>query len=277
MTKQVPLVTVLIPTFNRAQYLEKTIKSVLNQDYEKIEILVIDDGSSDDTEFVVNKINNSKIKYFRNYKNLGLQKTLNKGLGLATGNLIARLDDQDVWIDKSKITKQVDVFNKDPETVLVGVGVEVVNLAGELVNKFLLPETDKEIRDVILGKNVFIHSGVMFSKEKALAAGGYAETVDLKHIEDFALWLSLGKLGRFYNLPIYGVCYVDDSSSITNQNIILQAKRSKVLIRKYKGLYPNYFQGLLRQNLRMLVYGYLNLSSIKKLRKERGGRIIYYI
>jgi len=258
-----PLVSVLLPTYNRSQYLEQSITSILEQDYKNIEIIIIDDGSKDETELVVSKIKSSKIRYFKNNKNLGLQKTLNRGLQLATGTLIARLDDQDTWIDKSKVTKQVDIFRKNPETVLVGVGVEVVNLEGKLVKKFLLPETDREIRNVILSKNVFVHSGVMFSRDKALAAGGYDECPDLKHIEDFALWLKLGKLGKLYNLPIYGVRYVDDSSSITNQNIILQVKRSKTLIKRYRGLYPNYFRALLRQNTRALLYGYLNFLTEK--------------
>jgi glycosyltransferase involved in cell wall biosynthesis len=160
------LISIILPTFNGSQYIKSAIESILAQSYKNWELIIIDDGSTDMTEAIVfNYVNaNSNIKYFKNEKNIGIQKSLNKGLHLAKGEYIARIDDDDEWIDKEKLKKQLDFFKDNREYVLLGTGVIMSNYNGNLI-KYLLPEKDKEIRLRILSKNCFAHPTVMYKKE----------------------------------------------------------------------------------------------------------------
>lgn len=91
-------VSVLIPVFNVEKYIKDSVQSIRNQTYKNIEIIVIDDGSTDDTFGVVAKIAESdkRIKLFKNEKNIGIVKTLNRALELSTGEYIARMDGDDI-------------------------------------------------------------------------------------------------------------------------------------------------------------------------------------
>ena len=105
-----PLVSVVITTFNRAQYIVKAIDSALAQTYKNLEIIVLDDCSHDNTPQILSEYSrkDNRIKIFRNETNLGVAKNLNKGVGLSQCKYIAILDSDDSWCDKDKIQKQVD-------------------------------------------------------------------------------------------------------------------------------------------------------------------------
>ena len=106
-----PLISILLPTFNRSKILrERAVKSVLSQSYKNYELIIIDDGSTDDTRKVIKKIKDKRIKYIKIKRNnnrypntienhwfVGPVKALNKGLDLVTGDWIARIDDDDIW------------------------------------------------------------------------------------------------------------------------------------------------------------------------------------
>ncbi|MES9968407.1 MAG: glycosyltransferase [Candidatus Thiodiazotropha sp.] len=102
-------VSVIIPTYNRAELLLKTVQSVLAQTYQDFEIIVIDDGSSDNTEDVINGYS-PKIRYLKQ-ENAGLNASRNRALDLAQGEYIATLDDDDIWLDY-KLALQVELLNK---------------------------------------------------------------------------------------------------------------------------------------------------------------------
>lgn len=105
------LVSIIIPTFNRANYLKRSIKSCISQSYRNIEIIIIDDCSSDNTKNVVKNIDDSRIKYFRNSKNRGAPYSRNKGIKLSKGKYINFLDDDDILYAK-KIELQVNKFKQ---------------------------------------------------------------------------------------------------------------------------------------------------------------------
>ncbi len=93
-----PQVTVLIPTYNCVKYLKESIDNIFKQSYNDYELLIIDDGSTDGTERTVKSISDERIRYIKYPKNLGIVKTLNKGIGLARGKYIARMDADDVML-----------------------------------------------------------------------------------------------------------------------------------------------------------------------------------
>lgn len=115
MTKNAntPLVSVIIPTYNRAWALETAIDSVFSQDYKNFELIVVDDGSTDDTEAWIKKYGKS-LHYIRQ-PNMGVSAARNRGISAAAGPLIAFLDSDDYWYPE-KLSTQVNFFNKNPDT-----------------------------------------------------------------------------------------------------------------------------------------------------------------
>jgi glycosyltransferase involved in cell wall biosynthesis len=258
-------VSIILPTYNGAKYIKRAIESVISQSFSNWELLIIDDGSSDNTENIIKEYvkKDSRIIYFKNEVNLGIQKTLNMGLKEATGEYIARIDDDDEWIDKDKLQKQVEFLNNNSDHVLVGTGVIVVDEEGKELFRYLLPEFDKEIRSKILSKNCFVHSSVIFNKNVALSLGGYDESKYTRHVEDYDLWLKLGTIGKLANLPIYAVKFTSRDGSISSINKIEQFKKNISLIKNYKNKYPNYFGAFIRSYSRLLIYGFVLKSPIK--------------
>ena len=96
-----PLVSVLMPVYNAGSYLDDAINSVLNQSYTNFELIIVNDGSTDNTEEIINKYKNEKVQYFVNPSNIKLIKTLNKGVDLCTGKYIARMDADDICLDQN--------------------------------------------------------------------------------------------------------------------------------------------------------------------------------
>jgi glycosyltransferase involved in cell wall biosynthesis len=116
MTSHYPIVTVIIPTYNRSDILTKAIASVLEQDFEDLELLIIDDGSTDNTEIVVRKIlaNDSRVVYQKITSNRGVGFARDVGLRLARGEYVAWVDSDDIWLP-GKLSIQISILEKYPE------------------------------------------------------------------------------------------------------------------------------------------------------------------
>lgn len=263
-----PKVSVILPVYNGEARIENALRSVLAQRFDDFEILVIDDGSTDRTAEIVKfwSEKDSRVIYSKNEQNLGIQKSLNKGLHLARGEYIARIDDDDEWAFDDKLSKQVAFLDHHPDYVLLGTGTIVVDENGKEIFRFLTTEKDEDIRKEILGKNCFTHASVMFRKSVALSLGGYDESFETRHAEDYDLWLKLGKLGKLANLPIYGVRWMLRKGSISGRNPIFQFKRVLGLCLKYRHDYPNFLAGYLRSLVRLVAYGFFKVVPILRFK-----------
>lgn len=258
-----PLVSIIIPTHNRQGYLKRAIKSVLCQTYQNIEIVVIDDGSTDETPKIVSELakKEPRITALKNEINLGFVKTLNRGINRARGKYIARLDDDDFWVDPKKLEKQVGFLERHPDYVLVGGGVIKIDKEGKELVRYLLPEKDEVIRRSILIDNLFAHSAVLFKKDAWERAGGYDG--EFGFFADRDLWLKLGKLGKFYNFQEYFVYYLRPEDERTDRLIRRRLGANIKLRRKYRSDYPGFWPALL---LCFASYFYSFLPSKQKLR-----------
>lgn len=114
--KNNPTVSVIIPTYNRAHLIERAIKSVLNQTYRDFELIIVDDGSTDNTAKVVKSFNDGRIKYIKQQKNKGGSAVRNIGIKAASGKYIAFLDSDDEWLS-NKLNKQIDCLAKCSDLV----------------------------------------------------------------------------------------------------------------------------------------------------------------
>jgi glycosyltransferase involved in cell wall biosynthesis len=258
------LVSIILPTYNGSPYIKKAIESVLSQTYKNWELIIIDDCSLDRTSSIVaNYINlNSNIKYIKNNENLGVQKSLNKGLSVSKGEYIARIDDDDEWIDVDKLKTQVEFLESNIGYVLIGTGALLVDEDDELLSKYLLPKSDLEIKNKILSKNCFVHSSVLFKKNTAQEVGGFSENEAIKHVEDYDLWLRLGMKGKLFNLNTYSTALRVRSQSLTYKKRVTQAKRILNLIVKYRKIYPRFTIGYIIALFRLVFFIIQNIFPI---------------
>lgn len=238
-----PLISVVIPTYNRERYIKKALESVLNQSYKNFEIIVIDDSENDKTEKIIKLLNRKEIKYIRNEVRLGFVKSLNKGIAMAQGKHIARLDDDDIWCDPQKLEKQVKFLEEHPGYILVGGGAILIDEKGKELRRILPPEKDDKIRELMLFDCLFSHSTVVFKKETWELAEGYDERFD--SAEDWDLWMKFGEFGKFYNFQEYFVHFLQAEQGKT-QYIRRQNTRAHLkLMKKYRDKYPNFYKAYL--------------------------------
>jgi len=239
--KMTPKISIIICSYNRAQYIEKAIRSILDQTFTNFEIIVIDDASEDNTENIVRDLTqkDQRIKYFKNENNLGISKSRNKGVSLAQGEYIAMLDSDDYWIDNNKLLKQVDILEEDKNIGLIGSDVLCVDQNGKELKKHYYKSRDSDIRKKILCKNQFAQSSVVFRKKIFNEVGKYNESLDV--CEDLDLWLKIGKKNKFQNLNKITTAYMVHQGGISKQRKLKIATNIDKIITENKQLYPNYF------------------------------------
>lgn len=246
-----PLVSVVIPVFNGEKHVRRAIESVANQTYQNMEIIIVDDGSTDNTPQIISAFikKDPRIITITNETNFGFVKSLNKGIENSKGKYIARLDDDDVWSDNQKIEKQVVFLEKNYNYVLVGGGVIVKKESDDKeMIRYLFPENDSEIRKTLLVDNLFAHSAVVFLKSAFDKVGGYEERFGF--FADRELWLKLGKVGKFYNFPEYFIHYSDKEANSgkydsRNRNIRRKLALNIELRKKHSDNYPGFIKSVL--------------------------------
>jgi len=249
----IPKVSIIIATFNREDFIVETIESVKKQTLTNWEMIIIDDASTDNTERVVKKFigGDSRIKYFKNATNLGISKSRNRGLSLATGTYIAPLDSDDIWLDIDKLKKQVEFLDMNPDYALIGGGIMYIDKDSKPIRKTLYPIYDSVIRNIILQFNPFPHSTVMFRKEVALKVGGYGE--EYKTCEDYDLWMKIGIKNKFTNIPKVLAGYRVHGGNITRNKRLSVAATVLEIVKKYKKYYKRPYVGLTKAYMRVLL------------------------
>ena len=249
-----PKVSVVICTYNRAQYLPQAIESVLAQSFQDFELIIVDDASNDNTKAVMERYaSDSRIRYIKNDINLGLGKNRVKSTKDAHGEYIAILDSDDYWVDVNKISKQVDFLDKNKNVGVVGTFGKIIDDKNNVVGKLEFKTNNSNIRRRILSYHQFLHSSVLFRKEAFIKAGGYDNA--LSPAEDYDLILKIGTKYELANLPEYSTHYRvhnENSSSNNRQKRVNHAKLHSKVIKKFKDFYPNYFPAMIKSYLRIL-------------------------
>jgi glycosyltransferase domain-containing protein len=245
-SKGAPHITILVPTYNRSPFLRRAIRSVLRQSFSDWELVVLDDGSTDDTERIIKEFmaNNPRITTIRNTRNenTGIATLLDKGLAVAKGKYIARLDDDDYWIDDNKLRKQFDFLESHPDYVAVGGGVVIVDSNEKEMSRYFKKETDAQIRANALFANPFSHTTTMFRTDAARHVGSYGAN---RFAEDWDLWLRMGSIGKFYNFQEYFTAY---TMSGNNESFVQQKGMSRAIlgyIKKHRRGYPGFLKAYL--------------------------------
>jgi glycosyltransferase involved in cell wall biosynthesis len=165
-----PLVSVLLPVYNAAPYLEAALGSILRQDYSRLEVIAIDDGSTDASLRILESFRKADGRVtIVSRHNRGLIATLNEGLELAGGELVARMDADDVAYP-SRLSRQVAVFQRDPAIAICGGGVDSL-IGGRLFRGAVDPIfASGDLRILSLFFTIYIHSTVVFNRSVLSAA-----------------------------------------------------------------------------------------------------------
>jgi len=230
-------------TYNDANFIRLSIESVLNQTFTDWEFIIIDDASTDNTAKIINKYlkKDTRIRYLRNKKNNGYKgfiANLNRGINLSRSELIARLDSDDFWSDNAKLEKQYEFMKKNKSYGLVGTWASAIYENGNEFCTIARPVTSVDIKNRMLIENAFIHSTVLFRKKLAKKFGYY----DPNHVyvEDYGLWLRLGKITCLYNIPKEMISYRVRDESLIQSKYKKHINAAENLILKYRHSYPNY-------------------------------------
>jgi alpha-1,3-rhamnosyltransferase len=190
-----PLVTIFISSYNHERYIEQTIQSVLHQSYRPIELIVIDDGSSDRCPAIIERLSKEHGFQFRSQANRGLAVTLNLGLSLAQGKYFCPLGSDDLMLPP-KTELQVAYMEAHPEVAVCGSNVLAVDEYGHPIARHQrnLPARVMDFDDIFSNRQPAIAASTAMLRTDVLkSVGGYDVNIRL---EDFALWLKLTHSGH---------------------------------------------------------------------------------
>lgn len=191
------MVTVLLPVYNGEKYLREAIDSILTQTYTNFEFLIINDGSTDRTEEIILSYTDPRIVYVKNEQNLRLIATLNKGLKLAKGKYIARMDADDISLPE-RLEKQVAYMEKHPAVGLCGSYIQTLEAGTEYIIKY--QTASDEIKFKLLFDTHFPHPAAMLRKS---VLDEYNLEYEQKyiHAEDYVLWNRMALHTGLHNIP----------------------------------------------------------------------------
>ncbi|MGM5483027.1 MAG: glycosyltransferase family 2 protein [Nanobdellota archaeon] len=197
-----PQISVLMSVYNGERYISRAIMSILAQTYADFELILVDDGSTDGTAELINKIQDDRLKFYQQ-ENVGLTKTMNRALSLAKGRLIARHDADDFSI-VTRFEKQVEFLGQNQEVGLVGTSCFIQPARHCVINEvYDYPELHDEIVKAFVLVNPFVHGSMMMRRELLEACGGYNE--EYRYVQDYELWSRLLSKTQVHNLktPLY--------------------------------------------------------------------------
>lgn len=188
------LVSVIIPAYNRASTITRAIDSVLNQTYKNFEIIIVDDGSLDNTKQLVESIKDKRMVYIKHPLNEGGSAARNTGIKVAKGQYIAFLDSDDEWLPE-KIEKQLNLFRKlDNSFGVVYTGFYVIN-KNEIIKEFTPKKRMYVLNDLLMSNCIGTLSSVMVRVDYLNIIRGFDET--FKSCQDWDLYIRLSKLCKF--------------------------------------------------------------------------------
>lgn len=211
-------ITVLMPVYNGEKYLKTAIESILSQTYSEFEFLIINDASTDNSRNIILSYQDERINLVDNEQNLGITKTLNRGLQLAKGKYIARMDCDDISLP-NRLEKQLEYITKE-NVSFVGSYCKLFSDTKELKNMLTAPVYHNAILFHLCFRCCLVHSSMLFSKQAVIDLGGYDESKN--YVEDYDLWCKAILNYKFVVIPKILHAYRENDSSISSRNKDIQ-------------------------------------------------------
>lgn len=262
-------ISVIIPSYNRANLIERSVRSVLNQTYKNIEVIVVDDGSKDNTEEIVKSINDERLRYYKQ-ENGGAAKARNNGVSLATGEYIAFHDSDDVWRE-DKLMKQMSFLKENPIYGMVYCNFMFHKMDGSsnIIPRDInvIGELDGDIFFTLLINNTVGAPTMLMKKELFEELGGFDTSLRCLEDWDFAIRFSEN----------YYIGYVDEvlmdayqqSDGVSSNGKDYFEIRCNTIV-KYKNiLWKNGLFDLVVGDIFTLAEKYNYLEQVKKLLADK--------
>lgn len=265
---ETPLVTVFMPIYNSEKYIAESLESILRQTYRNLEIILVDDGSTDRSVEIVESYNDNRIKLIKNEKNMGIPYTRNVGLQNASGKFMAIMDSDDIALPE-RVEKQVEFLEKNPE----------IDVLGSYYYKF----SDKKTREIRLN---YIHPNeinivlMFYSPISNPSSMVRLETVRKHNLaynlnyfvaQDYGFWVDISKVGgKIAVLPEFLLKYRTGHENITKKSHSKKTERRKQVLRSiHKDILSHYNIHLSDDELKVysefFSYNYWTIDDVENL------------
>jgi glycosyltransferase involved in cell wall biosynthesis len=251
-----PLVSIVIPNYNHAAYLAAAIESVLNQDYPRIELIVIDDGSTDGSRDILSRYTGRCL--WKTQPNCGQVATMNKGWAMSRGEILGFLASDDLLLPGA-ISRMVLCLNENPDAVLVYGDFNLIDPDSAIVRRVVTPEFD--YAEMVTKLVCAPGPGALFRRAAFEKAGVWDER--LKQMLDFEYWLRLGLVGRFQRVPTVLAAYRIHEGSQT-----FAASTSQIRTEEPVEILQRFFAGakvpiaIMARKNQALAYAYLSSAQL---------------
>lgn len=239
--QQYSKVSVVMSVFNGERHLRESIESILNQTFSGFEFIVIDDGSTDKTPEILKEYakKDSRVKAIANKENIGLTKSLNKGIKAAKGEYIARMDANDISVPE-RLEKQASFMESHPEIGLVGAYAQFIDEKGNYLNRINQPKKLINPRQLFFDSQI-CHSSIMVRKDILEKIGGYDEK--FLYSQDCDLVLRIARISKIAAIPEILILWRNQKNSISTKKKWSQVKFETLACIKAisYNLYPKYY------------------------------------
>jgi glycosyltransferase involved in cell wall biosynthesis len=252
-------ITFLMPAYNAGKYIGEAIDSVLKQSYPDFELLIVNDGSTDNTLEVISTFDDPRIRVINKGVNKGIASALNIGLLVSKAKYIARFDSDDVCFP-GRLATQLNFLEKHPDYILTGGDAEYISESGEHLFHFkCISQTNDQIFKNMYLHCPFIHSSVMYRKDAVLKAGGYS--LYAHNFEDYFLWARLHKYGKFNNLsePLIKVRFNPSSTTINEK------RRGRIFRRMKRDII---YRGVITKEEGDILHNIIKSQDVQKIKKS---------
>ena len=217
-----PYISVIMSVYNSEKYLSESIESILNQTFSDFEFIIIDDGSIDNSLDIIEMYSkkDSRIQIIRNEINIGLTKSLNKGITFAKGKYIARMDADDISMPE-RFKTQLEFLEKNLNIYVVGTNIICVNEAGNYLYECNFPNSPNIIKWNLYFSNQLAHPSVMMRSDLFLICG-YKYDESYRYAQDYELWQNISRNYQISNITKPLLIYRIMNSSISSSSNKIQ-------------------------------------------------------
>jgi len=224
-----PAVTVLMAVRDGERHLRPALESILRQTFDDFEFLIVDDASADATREVIASYGDPRVRLVANSEHLGLTESLNRGIALARGRYLARMDADDLS-DPERLERQVAFLDAHPECALVATWARKIDASGAQVGVAHTPLTSDAIRRLLRRGNCITHGTVMIRNQAIRSVGGYDPSME--RAQDYDLWLRLSEQFDLGTLPEYLYSWREHAASISGRHLAEQDRFAELARRR---------------------------------------------
>lgn len=207
-----PRISVILPVYNASKFVAEAINSILEQTFTNFELIIINDGSTDSSELIIQSFQDDRIIYVKQ-ENKGVGFSIRKGCKIAKGKYIARIDADDICMS-NRFAIQFDYLEKHPDTVLVSSAVIYIDHYGKKIGRSFPYSSNWAILKKMKNSSTICHPAVMMQKKAYDLTVGYK---NVQPFEDLFLWLSLSKYGKLHNLKMPLIKYRVLGNSVSHE------------------------------------------------------------